>query len=1649
MPETVESNSAGSALPSGFLDDLEARIDAGLYLQVHPHIEALIADGGLRSALLAVRCLTHLGADRQGDALTLNTFRRFRQAPAAVTALVRQRFARFGPYVAWCLCRNDVTHQDCDDAEKAEFLSLQAYIYSLLRDFEQSASCHSQAVALAPEIPWLWVEWSNCCERADRYEEARQSVEEALRLRPAYRSALQQKAHLLVLDGEREVAEKLLIKTLASCESSAVGSQLYSLQFDRQDYVAAGATLARIEALMPRADKAMQSWLAAQRCDLAMAGHRRDEAREQAAKVVGLGFYRNVLERIDAGIEHRRVLLPVSFVRQHWMTCSPATLSALAQYFGMPAQHLDIAAEICYDGTADHSERRWARENGFYVREFRVDLETAQALIDTGIPFALATVFGTSGHLQAVVGYDALRGSLLIRDPYQPTFTEFDAQALFDSHQASGPRGLLLVPEADRHRLAAIVLPEADLWDLYHELVSALANHARELACEVLERLQAMGQGHRLALMGERSLAFYDGDEPRILRLTDQLLSRYPDYLPLQISRAHSLQMVGGRQQHLGYLEELMARPSPAAPLLTRYSRLLAEDGRRLNEAQRFQRRALKMDPFDAFGWYGLGDLAWLAGNQQEALALCRIAVCLNDTDESLASEFMRLCHVAGHSEAGLDFLRERVRCLGQKSPAPAVTLAQHLERLERTSEAFTLLEETLAQHPAAADVGVFYAEALIRNGLADSAMTILERGDTGVRKAEWLKVRALLAQTQGDLPAARDFVLQAVALQPLNLAHHRLAARLLAAIEGRQAAVDWLRLARDQHPQHYGLNRLLYDWLLRDSAEEESQLRRMIELFAGDAWAWRELASLLSRKRQWDEAERAAREALQRSPRVAASHGTLAAVLLHRDGYQAAETSLREAIRLDVDYDYAISTLIEKAPSRECGLAAIDFVYDELVRQVTIGDALLSFQSAAHAWLSAEAVLPRLREAHQARPDLWQSWIAYGSQLVRSGQAEAAVELFAAGALRFPSMPRLFVEHAQALRNLDRRDEAIAQLTRALEISPGWNRAVRLFVDLCHEGGRDWQEAVSVLQRALRTEPMDADLRGLLGWVHERRGEFEPAWLCVSESLQADPSQKWVWDLARRVLQKLGREDELERVLTGIEETRGGDPWTWLARAYMTADTATALAAAEQATVLDPRLVDAWSLRFDLLLKLRRPGEIPPLLAVLDWPQGVPVSLRQYGCLALRAEQQCAAAYQNLRALIDEAPNQYTLHRLLADWLDADDDHQAYLASSRELVRIAPHYAVAHGYVGHALAKLGRDDDAIVSFERAYALDGEYSFAGERLLERYVPRERYRDALNVAEKLWCRAQNLAVAADATVAAARALEQDSARSWFIRILEHGGYEVKSTNRAFDAILSVGWTDLAEGIVEQCIRKGVCAHAAVLRWLTSFHEIRNDKRFLRDLDDLIRNEGGIALKMALLDYTASAGRYHLLEKVVARYRSLLRSHDSTWGQVSYALQSHGQHSATRHWLDDWRSRPNAPCWALGNASLAHASLNQFDRAAEIARQALSREANNPDARLWHCIDLALQKQTAMLDAEMQRLDEWEPDPWMRHPVRLLHALSETIRSGDISATIVALDTLRHGCREMPSMRYFHRRVCYRLFGLCKWWQWPRVFVAMIT
>jgi tetratricopeptide (TPR) repeat protein len=568
-----------------------------------------------------------------------------------------------------------------------------------LRDFDEVARLLARARALSPGDPWIDLLHVLALQGADAYEEALAHVDSVLAARPWYRPAVDARADLLVLLGRDDEAVALLEEGMTRLQASSLASTLVGLHLEHGRHEAGEAMLDQVEALSPLRDRRQTAWIDARRSDAAYGRGDLDRAVTLARRAGASGnvFYARLADRLASGAAPRRVLLPVPWVRQHRLTCAPATMTALVRHFGGDARHLEIADAICYDGTPDHAQRSWAARQGLVAREFTVTWDVATALLDRGVPFALTTVDPGNAHMQAVVGYDRVRRTLLLRDPYYRFLGEIVGDAGLADYAACGPKGLVLLPPSEAGRLDGLHLPEEGLHDLYLRVQEALVAHDRQGAAAAAAELRATAPGHRLALQADRSIAAYDADEPARLRATEALLALHPDDVNHRLAKQASLADLGRRDERIAWLRAECARAGH--PLLRgALADVLRADARAEGEALRLARAAARN--LHAGSHHTLGHVLWDRGERDAALLAYRAAACLERTDERFSESYFLASRLAGRTEEAVEFLRDRFERQGRKAAGPAFTLVDALDLLDRRREALEVLDRALAWRP-------------------------------------------------------------------------------------------------------------------------------------------------------------------------------------------------------------------------------------------------------------------------------------------------------------------------------------------------------------------------------------------------------------------------------------------------------------------------------------------------------------------------------------------------------------------------------------------------------------------------------------------------------------------------------------------------------------------------------------------------------------------------------------------------------------------------------------------------------------------------------------------------------------------------------------------------------------------------------------
>jgi tetratricopeptide (TPR) repeat protein len=342
-----------------------------------------------RDRLVASYLAENLGAPRLAHALSVAAY-----AGAPDNLEIRTQYAdtllnRRGPLACWEFLQDGREPPPAPDRDLARWYAFHAHISGIFRDFDEAETWMARAAGLGVDDPMLGGQQVFLLQCQDRYAEALDKARDLLGRCPWYGYAWHATAHLLMLQELCLEAERLLTEATERLEVPSLWSHLHLVRAELDRLDGAAICLDRYEQATPLREKEINQWLllarsylASRRGDYASAADKAEQADTEPAKAI-------LRHLKDADGRSRRNVLQVPFVRQHYITCAPATLTALSRFWSKEVDHLQVAEEICYAGTPHHEEREWALRNGFVTREFTLTWDSARP--STGTPTATRT----------------------------------------------------------------------------------------------------------------------------------------------------------------------------------------------------------------------------------------------------------------------------------------------------------------------------------------------------------------------------------------------------------------------------------------------------------------------------------------------------------------------------------------------------------------------------------------------------------------------------------------------------------------------------------------------------------------------------------------------------------------------------------------------------------------------------------------------------------------------------------------------------------------------------------------------------------------------------------------------------------------------------------------------------------------------------------------------------------------------------------------------------------------------------------------------------------------------------------------------------------------------------------------------------------
>jgi tetratricopeptide (TPR) repeat protein len=1298
------------------LDKIQLLYDNGQYLKGWTLAKALgpLKDwrGSCREMVLGGRLAFNLGSQRLGTVMHRLALREYPDDPMAIAFEMLTMSGRRGP---WATLQRMKLHGDLPNAEainRSDWFALKSLCYGQLRDFQKAEYWQAKALELSPASPWLYVTLTSLLESQDRNDEATAAAEKAVSIRPTYRPAVQALANRYIESNRDKEAISLLFKGVKEIESGMVRLQLASFYRELEFYDHAMKLYDGIESFFPllSEDSKYEQWLFSAFSDLHYLNGNHTKALELAQRIEDDEFYETFSKRLtDPNIKGKRVQLGVKYVKQHHVTCAPATLTAIVDYWNKDVGHLDVVEKICYDGTPSYSQRRWAAQTGFKTVDFTVTWEVATALIDRGLPFTLTTIEPGNGHLQPIIGYDSFRKTLITRDPGNRHANEMIFDKVQERYASTGPRGMALVPSEHADKLEGIPFQDAKEYDLLFNIELCLEKHNRQKANEIVVLMEQHFPDHRLTLRARNIVSRYDSDRQELLTTVDKMLAQHPDDVNFQLDKLGCLYELGRKEDRLTTLREIRNSDKCHPLFWTRLASELIDDARETKEVDYLLKRAVRYRYYDGYGFYLLGVRTRDQGQDDEALELFRLAACLDDMNEHRSHVYFSMARKMNRMDEAMNLLEDRVNRFGAKNPSPVITLVSAFEEMDQTDKSFEALEKAMEHHSADGDFLLYYADFCSRYGRVENARALLQQAEAHCGRQQWLQSAAKLAHRTGDFENAMIWVEELIAAEPLNVSVHSHAANLIANRDGSAAAIAHIRKHVNQFPSSYSLRQLLINWMYREKADtREAEVKAFLEIHPGDAWALRELASVSADLKKFDQAAAAIDKACEVDPNSPETWGFRGEVYRKQNRIDEAIHSYRAAISAAVDYQYAMHELMGCCNTRSQRQEQLDFILAEINRQTSSGDGLLIYRQYATQVLEPDVLLQVLVEFLGRRPDLWQAWVALSQQLSDMQSHEQAVSIAETATKKFQFLPRIWMQLASCWSACGEWDKQIESLQRAHEINSNWGDVIRELAEAWDKKG-EFELAREQIEKAINLDPRNAVNFGYLADLIWRNGDREKALDTIAQAVRLDPDYEFGWSALRAWCEQLGKPDFDVAVANNLCAERPEEARSWMKLAFcldQPHQVDDAIEAIDKALAIDRLLVKGYSQKAMLHCSVGRFDEAQQVLATDVFGANYPVELAISGAICISRQGDRKAALEKMMEVVEREPDSFGAWRYVADWSGELKNDELFLTAAENMTRLEPQYHLAWRYLGEARDKEGNLDLARQQIEKAINLD-------------------------------------------------------------------------------------------------------------------------------------------------------------------------------------------------------------------------------------------------------------------------------------------------------------------------------------------------------
>ena len=1295
---------------------------------------------GFEGRQVAAKLASALGNRRLGNVIDWFNWRENRSNHQAYfrALFARSQFSTYSLLLPEIEQRLDSVEPDSETY--SDLLGLIAACYTNVREFKKAHQTLDQAMQNCKDPSWLWVQRSFAYQKEDRYEDSLKSAEEGKSIKPWYRPVVEMHAQALINLNRDTEARDALIEACKHSDSPAFPLRLSGIYSDLDDTEQTSHWLSEYERKSPLLNQESLQWLAGRRADVCYLSGDIHGFLSYASQTKKKSFHRRCQEfyQENNGANGVRKKLNVQFVRQHNMTCAPATISALTSFFDKPHDHLKIADAICYDGTPWHKERLWCEQHDFTVCEFPVTMESTKALIDSNIPFSLTTQSINSGHLQACIGYDEKLGLIILRDPTHRHYGEVILKSLQDEHPIVGLRGLAFVPNEMKDKLQSLAIPGQRPYDLYHELNCAFDENDEQKIEHVMACFRTELAEHPLRLHSEQRLAARRSHPATELEFTEKLIKYAPKHQYSWLQKIRSLERLSRYTEARDFLSSVHRKPDSDPFFDIEVGELLCRDVRSIEMGQFYLRRALRQDPSNSQAHASYARSLNILGQREDSLRFRRSASKLSRSFEPYARAYYNEAKYLRQGDEALSYLRERAAEAGNQNVEPHITLLNTLAS-NNDLETPALAEELLKTFPNNGELLLEAVTLFSGWNRHQEAVHYLEQAQEKVSRTTWLRVAARYWSWTGDRAKSRELWEQLIKLQPLNVSAYESVARHLAEENERDSAVQFMRRAHEENPDYLPILKAYIEWEeFNGPSVSIPLLEKAIALDPLDLWAIRELSLEFSQDGQHKEAESKALDALAIDPSDAFSHGILGLAYEAAEKKDDAALAFQKSLQLDIDHLSAFEGLLRVNDSFAERKKALEFVRSEMIRQVSSGEIVSEYRIQAVGVIDEDKLEADLKLFHQERPDLWQTWSALREHYHATSQFELELQTAQKLTEHFPLLPRAWAELAFAQRAQGDRQAEVTAFQKAIELSPSWDWILRE-LSQCLEALERHDDALDMLERSIQVEPLapggygyKADLLWKIGKRHDAIEE-------IKRGIRISPLYGWGWTKLIEWTKLENRQDEVSSLITDLEKKRAHQ-WKWwncLSDVYEElGDLNKALACIDRGLESKPHNINLLDQKANFLTQVGRYSDAIAVCQTSFEHGTQPVRLQGREAWIMMLSGRRQEAWDRMQKLSENEPDYYFAHSQLASWaFDTQSWDQLKKASTR-MVALRPDEDESWGYLGIAEEELNQNTAALAAYTRALRVNPSYVYGARKKAELEIKASHLDEAESTLTKV-------------------------------------------------------------------------------------------------------------------------------------------------------------------------------------------------------------------------------------------------------------------------------------------------------------------------